>query len=404
MKQSNLPIKTLRHTSQDAKAISHKLLIRAGFIDQLTSGVYSYLPLGFRVLKKVENIIREEIESVGANELLLPSLQPKDIWKKTGRWESIDPPLFKLKDRHNKEMCLGSTHEEVITSLAAKHITSYKDLPFAWFQIQNKFRNEMRTTGGLLRVCEFMMMDLYSFHADQSGQEEFYKQVADSYKRIYKRCGLNAYQVNADTGTIGGNTSHEFVIVTEAGEDTIYTCTDCDWAQNKELGEPKECSCCGGKVISARGIEVGHIFNLSTKYSETLGATYKNKQGDNLPVEMGCYGIGLGRLIATIVEVHHDDKGIIWPREVAPFDVHLIKLDDVDCEEIYKTLSSKHEVLYDDREITAGQKFAEADLFGIPIRIVVSSRTLQKECVEVKERANDNAMLIPIKELAQKFF
>src|SRR6056297_1051592 len=309
MRQSKLFAKTKKKAPKDAETISHKYLAKGDFIEQSISGVYSYLPLGWRVFRNIERIIREEMESLGAEEVYLPAMQNKNLWLETGRWETIDPPLFKFEDRHDREIALGPTHEEGITDIVRHRVDSYKDLPFALFQIQDKFRNEMRATGGLLRTREFSMKDLYSFHKDENSVEEFYKKVKGAYFRIYERCGVDAVCVDAESGSIGGDFSDEFMVPAESGEDTILICQDCGYGANTEkIGEIEECPKCKGEIEEEKTIEVGHIFKLGTKYSKIMGATFKDKKGEEHPILMGCYGIGLSRLMATIVEVRHNKK------------------------------------------------------------------------------------------------
>jgi len=408
MRQSSLFTKTKKEAPKEAEIISHKLLTRADFIEQTISGVYRFLPLGYRVLKKIEGIIREEMISLGAQELYLPVLQNKNLWLETNRWQTIDPPLFKLKDRHQKETALGSTHEEEITDIIRHRIKSYRDLPLSLFQIQEKFRNEMRASGGLLRTREFIMKDLYSFHANEKDLERFYQKVKKAYFRIFKRCNLKAICIEADPGTIGGKLSNEFMVISESGEDRILICKKCSWGANVEkVGEMKKCSQCQSNLEKKNSIEVGHLFWLGTKYSQAMKANFFDRDGKEKPIIMGCYGIGLPRLMATIVEIHHDEKGIIWPPEVAPFQIHLIPIEKnkkvkETAEKLYHHLQKQNlEVLYDDREDkTAGEKFAEADLIGIPIRMVVSQRTLlEKNSVEIKKRPEKKRKLIKIKDL-----
>jgi len=402
MKQSQLFCKTKKKVPAQLRVISHKLLLKADFIDQLASGIYSFLPLGWRVHKKIEKIIREEMKSLGGEELLLSSLIPKSLWMETKRWFTIDPPLFRLKDRHKKELGLGPTHEEVITDLIRKRIKSYKDLPFSLYQIQNKFRNEMRSTGGLLRTREFIMKDLYSFHATEKDLINFYEKVKKSYFRVFKKCGIGAICVEADPGTIGGKLSHEFMVLSENGEDHILICKKCKYAANIEkAGRIKKCPKCKSVLEKKQSIEVAHIFALKEKYSKEMKAEFMDKSGKAHPVIMGCYGIGIPRVIATIVELHHDKKGIIWPKSVAPFLIHLIPLEGTSkiqrvSERIYKDLQkSDIKVLYDDRkEKTSGEKFADADLIGIPLRLIISERTLKRKSVEVKKRSEKKTKLV----------
>lgn len=412
MLQSQLFCKTKKAYPKEAEVISHRLLTRADFIEQTISGVYRFLPLGYLVLKKIEGIIREEMLALGAQELYLPALQNKNLWLETSRWQTIDPPLFKFKDRHQKETALGSTHEEEITDIVRKRIKSYQDLPFSLFQIQDKFRNEMRSSGGLLRTREFLMKDLYSFHANGKDLVNFYQKVKKSYFKIFKRCGLKAICVEASPGTIGGELSHEFMVIGESGEDRVLVCQKCDWGANIEkVGEIKKCPQCQSSLAKINSIEVGHIFNLGVKYSQAMKAYFRDRDGKEKPIVMGCYGIGLPRLMAAIVEIHHDEKGIIWPKEVAPFQIHLITLlstrypqsggGNVAAKKLYSNLQKMEiEVLYDDREDkTPGEKFADADLIGIPIRMVVSERTLAKKCVEIKKRDEKKVKLVKISQL-----
>jgi len=397
MKQSELFYKTKKDVSKNAEVISHKLLLRGDFIEQEAAGVYSFLPLGWRVHKRIEEVIRQEINAIGGQEVFLSVIQPKSLWEETDRWDKPDLPLFKFKDRHKKEYALGPTHEEMITDLVRKRVDSYKDLPLALYQIQNKFRNEIRPTGGLLRVREFIMKDLYSFHADEKDLISYYKKAEKAYLKIFKRCGLKAIQMEADSGTIGGSTSHEFVVLAESGESKIYLCPDCGWAiSDEKIGKDKKCKKCKSKLEKQECIEGGHIFNLGSKYSKAMNALFVDKNGKKKPMIMGCYGLGLGRLMAAIIEIHHDDKGIIWPKEVAPFDVHLIGIENS------KLQKRGLEVLYDDRDESPGIKFVESDLIGIPIRLIISEKTLDKQSVEIKKRAEREGRLVKIKSYVQQ--
>ncbi len=409
MKQSNLLAKTKRKISKDIVATSHRYLIKADFVEQSISGVYRFLPLGFRVLKNIQDIIREEMNALGSQEILLATIQDKKLWEETDRWDNFDPPLFKFKDRHNKELALGPTHEEEMVDIARKRVESYQDLPFSLFQIQNKFRNEMRATGGLLRTIEFMMKDLYDFQLNEKDSFDFYEKVRRSYFKIFKRCGLKSICVDASSGPMGGNLSNEFMVLSEFGEDRILVCSSCEYGRNVELGgKGKKCPTCKIVLDEKRAIEVGHIFFLGTKYSKDMGLTYQDKDGKEKLVSMGCYGIGLPRLMAVIVEVYNDEKGIIWPEQVAPFSVHLISIEDnkkveKNTEKLYKDLEKeKIEVLYDNRKNkSAGEKFADADLIGIPTRVVVSEKTLEKSSVEVKKRKENKTKFVKINELAK---
>ncbi|MDD5621221.1 MAG: proline--tRNA ligase [Candidatus Paceibacterota bacterium] len=407
MKQSILFCKTEKEAPKEADTISHKLLLRGGFIDQLISGVYSFLPLGLLVSKKICNIIKEEMNAIGGQEVFLPTLQPKNIWEQTDRWEHMDPPLFKLKDRHDKELALGPTHEEVITQLAVKNISSYRDLPLYLYQIQTKFRNEMRFSGGLLRTREFLMKDLYSFHADMADFQDYYKKAASAYFKIFKRCGLDPVMVEASGLGFTNDFTHEFQVLTDAGEDTVLYCPKCSFARNKEIAKLKEgdkCPDCLSPLKLERGIEIGNIFPLGEKYAKAFNLYFLDKDGQKKLVIMGCYGIGIGRLMATVIEMNHDENGIIWPKEIAPFTVHLLSFDHENhkvgkvADKIYQDLQKAGiEVLYDDRiKVSPGQKLAESDLLGMPIRLIVGEKNLAKNKVGLKHREKKMESLVSI--------
>jgi len=556
MRFSKLFGKTLRQAPSEAESVSHQLLLRAGMIAQEAAGIYSYLPLGWRVLRKIENIIREEMDKAGGQELMLPVLQPFELWQQSGRYVSFGQSLFTLIDRKEHKLALGPTHEEVIADLVHRYVQSYRDLPLFLYQIQTKFRDEPRPRGGLLRVREFIMKDLYSFDIDNAGLNESYEKMCQAYKNIYARLGLPALMVEADSGAIGGKESHEFMFITESGEDEIIYCPNCGYAANvekaqfvkpksnteallplKEIATPDcktidevasfigvptnqtlkavfysadgefifvvirgdlevnetklrnilkcselrlatenevakagivagfaspidiegiktaaddsitlgsnfiagankpgchfrnanyprdfqvdlmgdvalarggdSCSKCDSRLSSARGIEVGHVFKLGTFISEKLEAFFLDRSGTSRLTVMGCYGIGLGRLLAAIVEQSHDDKGIIWPFSVAPYQVYLCPLhldtpavastaEDV-CQKLEK---EGIEVLFDDRNESPGVKFNDADLLGIPLRLTLSPRTLQKQSIEMKWRAKKETQLLSLDNLA----
>ncbi len=570
MRFSKLFGKTLRQAPAEAESVSHQLLLRAGMIAQEAAGIYSYLPMGWRVLKKIENIIREEMDKAGGQELMLPVLQPFELWQQSGRYVSFGKSLFTLTDRKEHTLALGPTHEEVITDLVHRYVQSYRELPLLLYQIQTKLRDEPRPRSGLLRVREFIMKDLYSFDADEAGLDESYQKMCKAYRNIYARLGLPTLVVEADSGAIGGKESHEFMVLTEGGEDEIIHCSNCGYAANVEKaqfaktaetiipvsrnpesseGEAKNllsleeiatpgtkaieevadfvgvptsqtlksvfyyadgefifvitrgdlevnetklrnalkcselrlategevneaglvagfaspigvkgvkvvaddsitsgssfiagankpgyhfrnanyprdfqvdlmadialarlgdsCLKCGGELSPARGIEVGHVFKLGTFISERFGASFLDNDGKSRPIVMGCYGIGLGRLLAAIVEQSHDDKGIIWPLPVAPYQVYLcpLHLDKSavlpTAEKIYRELQKESiEVLFDDRDESPGVKFNDADLLGIPLRLTLSPRTLQSQSVEVKWRMEKEAKLLPLENLA----
>ena len=552
MRFSRLFGKTLRETPAEADTLSHQLLLRAGMIQQVAAGIYSYLPLGWRVLRKIEQIIREEMDKAGGQELMLPALQPFELWEQSGRYPSFGKTLFTLTDRKEHRLALGPTHEEVITELVRRYVQSYRDLPLLLYQIQNKFRDEPRPRGGLLRVREFIMKDLYSFDVDETSLDKSYQKMVQAYKDIYARCGLPAMVVEADSGAIGGKESHEFMLIADSGEDTIICCPNCSYAANvekaqstkpsleieppspleeistpniktieevarfvglptrrtlkavfysadgelvfvvirgdlevnetklknllkyselrlatepevsaaglvagsaspagiegikivaddsitlgsnfiagankvdthlKNVNYPRDfevdiiadiavarsgdvCPQCDGKLFTSQGIEVGHVFKLGTFLSEKLGAFFLGENGVSRPIIMGCYGIGLGRLLAAAVEQNHDDKGIIWPPAIAPYHIHLCPLHLTDSEvaktteEVYKDLVGENlDTLFDDRDESPGVKFNDADLLGIPLRLTLSPRTLQSQSVEVKWRQDKEAQLLPL--------
>ena len=379
--------------------------MRAGFVDKLAAGIYTFLPLGLRVHNKICQIIRQEIDAIGGQEILMPALTPKEVWQVTDRWDSFDA-LFKLKGGDNREYALGATHEEIVTPTVAKHVFSYKDLPCAVYQIQTKFRNELRAKAGLMRGREFSMKDLYSFHANEEDLNEYYKLAQKAYFRIFERLGLLdfTYLTYASGGAFS-KYSHEFQAVTPAGEDTIHICDACKIAVNQEIiEEVGGCPSCGNKILHAeRAIEIGNIFKLGTRFSGPFEFNYLDAAGQDQPVIMGCYGIGPSRLIGTIVEIAHDDRGMIWPEAVAPFLVHLISLKQNEAaEKLYQTLAAAGiEALYDDREISAGEKFAEADLMGMPYRVLVSEKTLAQGSAEVKIRATGAVEIIKLEKLVE---
>ena len=558
MRISKLFGKTQREVPAEAETASHQLLLRAGMIHQVAAGVYSYLPLAWRVLKKIENIIRDEMDKAGGQELLLPVLQPLELWQETGRDLAFGKSLFILSDRRDRKLALGPTHEEVITRLVSHNAKSYRDLPLLLYQIQTKFRDEPRPRGGLIRVREFTMKDLYSFDTDEEGLSQSYDKMLTAYQNIYARCGLPALLVEADSGAIGGKDSHEFMVITETGEDEIIHCPGCQYAANADkaqsikdklaeeallpleevntpgmttieqvsrfLGVPQshtlkavfytadgeltfviirgdlevnevklkntlhcvelrlateakviesgivagsaspigssgikiiaddsitsganfvagankpdthfrnvnyprdfkvdlvtdiararagdKCPRCGGKLSSAHGIEVGHVFKLGTFLSEKLGASFIDPKGGAQPIVMGCYGIGLGRLLAAAIEQSHDDKGIIWSLPLAPYHIYLCPLYlenpkvAATAENIYAELEAEGlEVLFDDRQESPGVKFNDADLLGIPIRVTISPRTLEKDSVEIKKRSEKETQLVPLEEIVAR--
>ena len=558
MRLSQLFGKTQREIPAEADTISHQLMLRAGMIRQLTAGVYSYLPLALRSLHKIEDIIRDEMNKAGGQEICMPVLQPIELWEKSGRGVSFGQSLFRLFDRKERELALGPTHEEVITDLVGRSVQSYRDLPLLLYQIQTKFRDEPRPRGGLVRVREFVMKDLYSFDTDAEGLDINYQKMIAAYKNIFSRCGLPVIIIEADSGAIGGKDSNEFMAVSEMGEDEIIYCESCGKAANAEKAQslkvkadnssplpmeevatpgyktieevcrflkinpvntlkavfymadnefvfvcirgdvdvnevklknmlhcvdlrmateqevaaegiiagfaspiglknvkivadesvasgtnfvaggnkndlhiknvnyPRDfkadivadialaaagdgCTECSAKLLATRGVEVGHVFKLGTFLSEKMGAFYIDANGESKPIVMGCYGIGVGRLMAAIIDINHDDKGIIWPQNIAPYQVYVCPLFLEDtrvaekAESLYKELENMGiEVLYDDRSESTGVKFNDADLLGIPLRITVSPRSLEKGCIEVKWRSEKKAELVPVDEAAKK--
>lgn len=414
VRQSRLFGSPLRTPPKDAETVSHKLLAQGGFIHQLAAGIFSLLPLGFRVHDRIVQIIREEMVALGALEVLLPALQPKALWEETGRWTNIDPPLFTVTDRHHRTQALAPTHEEVVTDLARRYLHSYTQLPVALFQIQTKFRNEQRPTGGLLRTREFVMSDLYSFHATPADLTAYYQTVKQSYVRIFERCGLQAVPVAATSGSIGGARSHEFVVFAEAGEDRVARCPACGFGAKVEALDQvtNKCPECQHPLETKHCIENGHVFQLGTKYSQTMKAHFATAKGAKKLLVMGCYGIGVGRILAAIVESSHDARGIVWPAAVAPFDVHLLSLGKAGregaavqtaAEDLCQMLTQRgRSVLFDDRaEASPGEKFADADLIGIPRRVVVSAKHVHAGTAGLKQRTEAAERAVPVNALAE---
>lgn len=407
MRQTHFFTKTLKNVSTDETSINAQLLLRGGFIYKNSAGVYTLLPLGLRVVDKISEIIRQEMTVIGASEVLMPALVENQYLEKTGRLE-VDVGFDVVgKDDHKPRYVLGWTHEEIITDIVSKYIQSYKDLPFGVYQIQTKFRNEKRAKNGLLRGREFTMKDLYSFHATEQDLFEYYEKVRHAYNKVFDRCGLTTYYTLADGGDFTISNTHEFQVIADAGEDTIFYCDKCKTAENQEVveQEKKQCEECGGKIQQASSIEVGNIFPLGTKYAEKFGLVYKDQNDKQNSLYMGSYGIGVGRLMATLVEVSSDDKGIIWNKEVAPFQAHIVALGDQSihkhAEELYADLQQKGvDVLLDDREdASAGEKLADADLIGVPARVVVSQKTQEQNGYELKMRAEKDQAIVSKNEL-----
>ncbi len=403
MRYSQLFGKTSKSIATDADSINAQLLTQAGYITKQMAGVYNYLPLGLRVLTNIQRIIREEMNALGASEILMPAMTAEESYRTTGR-DAMDV-LFHVPGRDESKLVLNPTHEEVVTPLVQKYTFSYRDLPVAVYQIQNKFRNEPRAKSGLLRGREFNMKDLYSFHASQESLDAYYEQVAAAYFKIYHRLGLGDLTVfTYASGGMFSRYSHEFQTIAEVGEDTIFLCTSCRVAVNKEISdEQKTCPACGNMDLQEKkAIEVGNIFKLGTKFSAAFGFNHHDETGKEQPVIMGCYGIGPSRIMGTLVEVLHDERGIIWPESIAPFRVHLAVLG-IDpavleaAEKLHHQLEEKNiSVLFDDRNASAGEKLADADLIGIPYRLVISKKTLAENKIELKKRNSPTVELLPI--------
>ncbi len=416
MRISRLFTKTSKSVPHDADSVNAKYLVQGGFVHQEMAGVYSWLPLGLRVLRKVEAIIREEMDGLGAQEILMSGLQPKENWMQTGRWDKVDV-LFKIPSQTKKEYALGPTHEEIVTPLVKTFVSSYKDLPLAVYQLQSKFRDELRAKSGVLRGREFEMKDLYSFHTSQEDLEKFYQQALQAYLRVFTRCGLQAKVVEASGGSFTKKFSHEFQVLTEAGEDKILTSPSWMYGQNSEVATLKEGDACPDhpmeKLEWSKGVEVGNIFDLGTKFAESFNFTVTDEAGERRTVLMGCYGIGVTRLVGTIVEACHDEQGIVWPKSVAPYHIELVSLrskDEAIQSRINETALSLYEdlgkqgveVLWDDRvDASPGEKFADADLLGLPLRLVVSEKTLKEDSVEWKERLGGEMKLVKLEDVME---
>jgi prolyl-tRNA synthetase len=410
---------TLKETPSEAQIVSHRLMLRAGMVRQASAGIYSWLPLGFRVLQRIERIVREEQDRAGCQEVLMPTIQSADLWKKSGRYDDYGKEMLRITDRHDREMLYGPTNEELITDIFASDVKSYKALPKLLYHIQWKFRDEVRPRFGVMRGREFLMKDSYSFDLDLAAAKRAYNKMFVAYLRTFARMGLKAIPMAADTGPIGGDLSHEFIILADTGESAVFCHhdflefdvlnQDVDYAGDLEplvrqwtklyaatddKHDAAKCPVPKGELLEARGIEVGHIFYFGTKYSEPLGATVNGPNGESIAVHMGSYGIGVSRLVGAIIEASHDDAGIIWPDSVAPFAVGLVNLKAGDagttklCEDLYKNLLLRGiETLYDDRDERPGAKFADMDLIGLPWQLVVGPRGLAAGTVELKRRA-----------------
>ncbi len=436
MKLSQYFLPTLKENPIDATVVSHQLMVRAGMIRQTASGIYTWLPLGLKVLRKVERIIKEEMDKSGALEVLMPTIQPAELWQESGRYDAYGKEMLRIKDRHDRDILYGPTHEEVITDIFRKNVTSYKDLPKNLYQIHWKFRDEIRPRFGLMRGREFLMKDSYSFDIDEISAKKTYNLMYETYFKIFRRMGLKPMAVRADTGAIGGDLSHEFHILADTGESAIFYDKKFDELKNFDVAEmqslyamademhvAEKCPIPESQLNSRRGIEVGHIFNFGTKYSKSMNASVmgsgsSNPEGSSERVSgamevsnkiypnMGSYGIGVSRVVAAAIEANHDMNGIVWPREIAPFQIALInvrsgdELCDKVCEEIYQKLSAQGvEVIYDDTKASLGQKFATADLIGIPTQIIVGPKSAAAGMVEVKDRKSGEKKEVGIAEI-----
>ncbi|MFM2041751.1 MAG: hypothetical protein RLY86_327 [Pseudomonadota bacterium] len=431
MRMSAFFLPTLKETPAEAQVISHRLMLRAGMIRQTSAGIYAWLPLGWKVLQKVSQIVREEQDRAGAQEMLMPTIQSADLWRQSGRYEAYGKEMLRITDRHEREMLYGPTNEEMITDIVRAFVKSYKDLPKNLYHIQWKFRDEVRPRFGLMRGREFLMKDNYSFDLDVEGAKLSYRKMFLAYLRTFARMGIKAIPMRADTGPIGGDLSHEFIILAETGESQVF----CDkrwlemdvladdpgyggdlkdffdkytsvYAATEEMHDPAKAP---ADLETARGIEVGHIFYFGTKYSAPMGAVVAGPDGQPVTVEMGSYGIGVSRVVAAIIEASHDDHGIIWPDPVAPFQVALINLkaDDAECtrvcDDLYARLQAKGvEVVYDDRNERPGAKFADMDLIGIPWQLTIGPRGLKNGVVEVKRRATGEKLELSLEDALAK--
>ncbi|MDA9142404.1 proline--tRNA ligase [Gammaproteobacteria bacterium] len=407
---SKIFIPTLKDSPQDAEVISHQLMLRAGMIRKVSSGIYTWLPLGLKVLRKIENIVRDEMDQSGAQEVLMPMVHPKELWEETKRWEKMGPELLRFKDRHDRDFCLGPTHEEVITDLVRNNVKSYKELPLNIYQIQTKFRDEIRPRYGVMRGREFLMKDSYSFNIDEASLQETYLLMRNTYKKILERIGLEYKIVKADSGAIGGDASEEFHVLAENGEDTIAISDTSEFAINTELlldkgqdistleGKPSPDG--NGVIEIKKGIEVGHIFQLGKIYTELMKVNVLNQEGRAIDLFMGCYGIGVSRLVAAAIEQNNDEKGILWPESIAPYEVNIVAIGytkEPKIAEAANNLSEQlqvmgYEVILDDRKDGYGTKMKDAELIGIPVNIIIGNNFLESGEVELKHRNGQSSI------------
>ncbi len=412
MKASKYPLFTQKNNPSDAEIISHKLMLKAGLTRQQSSGQYSFLPIGYRVLKKIENIIREEMNAIGSAEILMPSVQPSELWEESGRWETYGLELLRLKDRHQRDYCLGPTFEEVITDLVRKDLNSYKQLPINMYQISSKFRDEIRPRFGIMRAREFIMKDAYSFHLNQECLDEWYENYKKAYNKIFTRLQLEYTMVDADSGNIGGSKSNEFHVIADTGEDDLLIDQD-GIGVNYEIAKTKYNSDDIKKIINEnnlvhkKGIEVGHIFKLGDKYSKAMNLSIADVESKICNIEMGCYGIGVSRIIAAAIEQNHDDKGIVWPATIAPFKIVIIEIDGHKNEsvrlytsELYDGLSAKGvEVILDDRNSKLGNKLNDWELIGVPNIVIVGKSEAETKSVTFKKRGQNDKSSLSVEDL-----
>lgn len=434
MRLSRYFLPTLKETPSEAQIVSHRLMLRAGLIRQHASGIYNWLPMGYRVLRKVEQIVREEQDRAGAQEILMPSIQSAELWRESGRYDDYGKEMLRIVDRHDRDMLFGPTHEEVVTDIFRSNVRTYKDLPLNLYQIQWKFRDEVRPRFGVMRGREFLMKDNYSFDLTKEDARASYNRMFVAYLRTFERMGLKAIPMQADTGPIGGDLSHEFIVLAETGESEVFVDEKLlekpiprdvdysadlqpivdDWtslfAATDEMYDPAKHPAVGDGIVTARGIEVGHIFYFGTKYSGPMGAVVMGPEGGEAPVHMGSYGIGVSRLLGAIIEASHDENGIIWPEEVAPYTVGLVNLKVTDaevtaaCDDLYAKLTAAGvEVLYDDRDERAGAKFANMDLVGLPWQVVIGPKGLKNGIAEVKNRRTGDREEVPLDSLVARF-
>lgn len=410
MRTTRLPYVTFHEDPAEAETVSHRLMLRGGYVRKVAGGLYDFLPFGTRVLRRVERIVREEMDRAGAFEILMPALQPAELWEKTGRWEKYGKELFRLTDRHDRSFALGPTHEEVVTELASGLLNSYRQLPVTLYQIQTKFRDEMRPRFGLMRGREFVMKDAYSFARSKEEGAECYRIMQEAYFRIFSRLGLSVRMVEADTGNIGGSSSHEFMVLAPSGEDTVVSCGSCRYASNVELaGTATRCPLCGAPLERTTAIEVGHVFDLGERYSAPMQASFLDPDGRETLFHMGCYGIGVSRLLAAAIEQSHDETGIIWPAAMAPYAVAVLPLGGRDASLAEKGLRIAglleerfpEEILVDDRDLRAGVKFADADLCGFPIQVILGEKGLRDNRAEIKVRSSGERHTVEISALSE---